>query len=61
MFGLKFLAATALLAQGILAEGVHLLNCRSFGEASTPVRTYVSIVAVCEPVKTEPVSCLPGG
>jgi hypothetical protein len=46
MLGLSFVAGAALLAQGVFGEGVHFLNCRSFGDASIPTRTYVSIVAV---------------
>ena len=48
MLGLTLVAGAALLAQGVFGEGVHLLNCRSFGDASIPIKTYVSIVAVRE-------------
>ncbi len=54
MLGLKIIAATALLAQCIFAEGVHLLNCRTFVGQGV-VQDFVSIVAVCKPAQTEPV------
>lgn len=47
MFGFKVLAATALLAQGILAEGIHFFDCRSWHDASTPIQSFTSVVAVC--------------
>ncbi|KAK3306071.1 uncharacterized protein B0T15DRAFT_217630 [Chaetomium strumarium] len=46
MFGLKLVAAAAILAQGVLGEGIHLLNCRPFGGAGVS-QTWLSIVAYC--------------
>ena len=50
MFGLKVIVAAAVLARGVLGEGVHLLNCRPFGGAGNP-QTWLSIVAVRRPVR----------
>ncbi len=50
MFGLKVIVAAAVLARGVLGEGVHLFNCRPFGGAGNP-QTWLSIVAVCIPVR----------
>jgi hypothetical protein len=49
MLGFKVLAATVLLAQGILAEGVHLMNCVPIMDQASTVRDYLSIVAVGTP------------
>jgi hypothetical protein len=56
MVALKFLAAAAVLAQGVFAspaspalakrgEGIHLFNCRPYGGAGVP-QTWLSIVVV---------------
>jgi hypothetical protein len=45
MFGLKLVAVAAILAQGALGDGIHLLNCRPFGGAGVS-QTWLSIVAV---------------
>ncbi|KAK4143178.1 uncharacterized protein C8A04DRAFT_12618 [Dichotomopilus funicola] len=46
MLAFTLLAGVAFLARDVLGEGVHLLNCRSFGEASSD-HTFLSIVAYC--------------
>jgi hypothetical protein len=45
MLGFKAIIGAALLARGVLGEGVHLLNCRPFGAAGSS-QTWLSIVAV---------------
>ena len=51
MLAFKVIAATALLAQSVFGEGIHLFNCRPYGAAGSP-RTWLSVVAVREPVQT---------
>lgn len=45
MLALKFIAAAAVLAQGVLSEGVHLFNCSPWGAAGSE-RIWRSLVAV---------------
>lgn len=45
MLALKFVAVAAVLAQGALSEGVHLMNCSPWGAAGS-ARIWRSIVAV---------------
>ncbi len=48
MLAFKYIAAAVILAQGVLSEGVHLLNCRPYGAAGS-ARIWYSLVAVREP------------
>ena len=52
MFGLKVMVGAALLARGVLGEGVHLFNCRVFGGAGNSP-SWLSIVAVRRPVRVD--------
>ncbi|KAG7293451.1 hypothetical protein NEMBOFW57_003502 [Staphylotrichum longicolle] len=46
MLALTFFASAALLAQGALSEGIHLLNCYSMTGTPWP-HTAISLVAYC--------------
>lgn len=45
MLALTFFASAVLLAQGVLSEGIHLLNCYSMTGTPWP-HTAISLVAV---------------
>jgi hypothetical protein len=45
MLALKLVAVAAVLAQGALSEGIHLMNCSPWGAAGS-ARIWRSIVAV---------------
>ena len=49
MFGLKIIIGTALLARGVLGEGVHLFNCSPLSGDAWPY-PYVSVAVVRERV-----------
>jgi hypothetical protein len=47
MLGLKLIAGAALLARGVLGEGVHLFNCSPLSGAAWPY-PYLSVAVVRE-------------
>jgi hypothetical protein len=57
MLAFKLLAAAAILAQGVVSEGIHLLNCSPWGAAGSE-RIWHSVVAVRGPGPTPLPACL---